>query len=49
MAREANDLEEGSMSGYALARLDEIDEVDDGREPCRAVRHHFGITAFGGA
>jgi len=35
------------MSGYALARLDEIDEVDDGREPFRPVRHHFGITAFG--
>src|SRR4051794_12842586 len=36
-----------SMSTYAVARLDEIDEQDDGREPYRAVRHHFGITAFG--
>ena len=35
------------MSGYAIARLDEIEEVDDGRCPFRAVRHHFGITAFG--
>jgi mannose-6-phosphate isomerase-like protein (cupin superfamily) len=35
------------MSGYAVARLDEIDEITDGREPWRPVRHHFGITAFG--
>jgi hypothetical protein len=35
------------MSGYAVAHLDEIDEIDDGREPFRPVRHHFGITAFG--
>jgi hypothetical protein len=35
------------MSGYAVARLDEIDELDDGREPYRPVRHHFGITGFG--
>jgi tetratricopeptide (TPR) repeat protein len=35
------------MSGYAVARLDEIDEMDDGRCPWRPVRHHFGITAFG--
>ena len=35
------------MSGYAVAHLDEIDVVDDGREPFRPVRHHFGITAFG--
>jgi tetratricopeptide (TPR) repeat protein len=35
------------MSGYAVARLDEIDEQDDGRCPLRPVRHHFGITAFG--
>ena len=35
------------MSGYAVAHLDEIDETDDGREPWRPVRHHFGITAFG--
>lgn len=35
------------MSGYAIAQLDEIEQVDDGRCPFRAVRHHFGITAFG--
>lgn len=35
------------MSAYAAARLDEIDELDDGREPFRPVRHHFGITSFG--
>jgi len=35
------------MSGYAVAQLDEIDEVDDGRCPWRPVRHHFGITSFG--
>ncbi|HVC88239.1 MAG TPA: hypothetical protein VNC40_12555 [Gaiellaceae bacterium] len=35
------------MSGYAVAHLDDIDEQDDGRCPWRAIRHHFGITAFG--
>jgi tetratricopeptide (TPR) repeat protein len=35
------------MSGYAVAGLDEIDEVDDGRCPWRPVRHHFGISSFG--
>jgi hypothetical protein len=35
------------MSGYVVAHLDEIDEIDDGRCPLRPVRHHFGITAFG--
>jgi hypothetical protein len=35
------------MSGYAVAHLDEIDEIDDGRCPSRPVRHHFGITSFG--
>ena len=35
------------MSGYAVARLDEIEEVTDGRSPWRPVRHHFGITSFG--
>src|SRR5919201_4562266 len=37
----------GSMSDYAVARLDEIDEISDGRCPWRPVRHHFGITSFG--
>jgi tetratricopeptide (TPR) repeat protein len=35
------------MSGYAVAHLDEIDEISDGRCPSRPVRHHFGITSFG--
>src|SRR5262245_48648155 len=35
------------MSGYEIAHLDEIGERDDGREPYRPVRHHFGITSFG--
>jgi tetratricopeptide (TPR) repeat protein len=35
------------MGVYAVAHLDEIDELDDGRCPYRPVRHHFGITAFG--
>jgi mannose-6-phosphate isomerase-like protein (cupin superfamily) len=32
---------------YTVARLDEIEEVTDGRVPWRAVRHHLGITSFG--
>jgi tetratricopeptide (TPR) repeat protein len=35
------------MESFAVARLDEIEEVDDGRCPFRPVRHHFGITTFG--
>src|SRR5215211_2834043 len=35
------------MSGYAVAHLEEIDEISDGHCPKRPVRHHFGITAFG--
>jgi hypothetical protein len=35
------------MSRYAAARLDEIDEISDGRCPSRPVRYHFGITSFG--
>src|SRR3954466_7608258 len=35
------------MSEYAVARLEDIDEISDGREPWRPVRHHFGITSFG--
>jgi Cupin domain len=35
------------MSGYAIAHVDDIPELDDGRCPMRPVRHHFGITAFG--
>jgi quercetin dioxygenase-like cupin family protein len=35
------------MPGYAVSHLAEIDEIDDGREPFRPIRHHFGITSFG--
>jgi hypothetical protein len=35
------------MDGYAVAHVDEIEQLDDGRAPLRAVRHHFGITSFG--
>ena len=35
------------MSGYEVARLDEIGEIGDGRVPWRPIRHHFGITSFG--
>src|SRR5215210_38417 len=35
------------MSEYAVTRLEGIDEITDGREPWRPVRHHFGITSFG--
>jgi mannose-6-phosphate isomerase-like protein (cupin superfamily) len=35
------------MSEYAVAQLDEIEEISDGRCPWRPVRHHFGITSFG--
>jgi len=35
------------MDGYSVAHLDDIDPIDDGREPFRPVRHHLGITAFG--
>jgi tetratricopeptide (TPR) repeat protein len=35
------------MSEYTVARLEEIDEISDGRSPWRPVRHHFGIRSFG--
>jgi mannose-6-phosphate isomerase-like protein (cupin superfamily) len=35
------------MTAYAVTRLDDIDELTDGREPWRPVRHHFNITSFG--
>jgi tetratricopeptide (TPR) repeat protein len=35
------------MSAYAVAHLDEIEEISDGRCPWRPVRHHFGISSFG--
>src|SRR5512133_3190014 len=39
--------EDGRMRGYAVAQIDEIDEIDDGRVLSRPVRFHFGITSFG--
>jgi hypothetical protein len=35
------------MTDYAVARIDDIEEMDDGRCPWRPVRMHFGIMAFG--
>ena len=35
------------MAEYRVARIEEIEEIDDGREPLRPIRHHLGITAFG--
>jgi quercetin dioxygenase-like cupin family protein len=35
------------MSDYSMARIDEIDELSDGRCPFRPVRKHFGIRSFG--
>jgi tetratricopeptide (TPR) repeat protein len=35
------------VAKFAVAQLDEIDEVSDGRCPFRPVRQHFGITSFG--
>jgi tetratricopeptide (TPR) repeat protein len=35
------------MTRYAVAQLQEIDELVDGRCPFRPVRLHFGITSFG--
>jgi hypothetical protein len=35
------------VARYAVARLDEIDELVDAGVPFRPVRLHFGITSFG--
>jgi tetratricopeptide (TPR) repeat protein len=35
------------MSEFAIARLAEIEEIDESRCPFKPVRHHFGITSFG--
>ena len=35
------------MTGYSVARLDDIGEIRDGSLSCRPVRHHLGITSFG--
>ena len=34
-------------AGFAVARLDDIAEISDGRRPWRPVGHHLRITAFG--
>lgn len=34
-------------SKFKVARLEEIEQLDDGRVPWRPVRHHLGISAFG--
>jgi tetratricopeptide (TPR) repeat protein len=35
------------LARFSAARLEEIDEIDDGRCPFRPVRQHFGIMTFG--
>ena len=35
------------MAGYAIAHLDEIDELSDAGSHYRPIRHQLGITAFG--
>jgi tetratricopeptide (TPR) repeat protein len=35
------------MSEYRVIQIEEIEEIDDGREPFRPVRHHLGIESFG--
>jgi hypothetical protein len=35
------------MQAYAIARLDEIDPMPEGRYSYRPVRHHPGIQGFG--
>ncbi len=35
------------MDRYAVAQLDDIEEITDGRTPFRRVRTHFGIRTFG--
>jgi quercetin dioxygenase-like cupin family protein len=42
-----DESKEVQMSGYALAHVNDIAELDDGRAPMRPVRHHFGIRGFG--
>ena len=34
-------------AGYAVAHLEEIEEIQGTRCPFRPVRHHFGISTFG--
>jgi hypothetical protein len=40
-------MSQESRSEFAVAHLEQIGEISDGRCPWRPVRHHFGITSFG--
>ena len=42
-----NPKEDGRISGYAVAQIDEIDEISRRALFGRPVRFHFGITSFG--
>jgi hypothetical protein len=44
---ENGDDRKGLMAKYAVAHLDEIDELVDVRCHYRPIRFHFGITSFG--
>jgi hypothetical protein len=35
------------MAAYAVAHLDDIEELADGGSHYRPIRHHLGVTAFG--
>jgi tetratricopeptide (TPR) repeat protein len=35
------------MADYEITRVEDIEQIDDGRSPFRPVRHRLGITAFG--
>jgi tetratricopeptide (TPR) repeat protein len=35
------------LAGFEVVRLDEIEEIDDGRVPFRPVRQRLGLTTFG--
>jgi hypothetical protein len=35
------------MTEYSVARLEDIEQITDGRCPWRPIRYHFGITSFG--
>lgn len=37
----------GTTTGHKVAHLNDIEEMTDGRQPWRPLRHHFGITSFG--
>src|SRR5512132_686810 len=34
------------MAAWQTVRLEEIEEISDGRVPWRPVRHHLGIASF---